>query len=613
MQKDNFLSIITCFHHPQYAFCPTVTRLLLSLRPMKRFLISLLSVVAISKSALAAGADTLLITPFERSNGKQTATYTEMTEFYKRLGGMFGTISIGEMGPADNGFPLRYIAFTNDGKFEKEDIRNSGKLVIMINNGIHAGEPDGIDASMMLLRDAATGKIKVPDNVVLVVVPIFNIGGMLNRNSTSRANQNGPESYGFRGNARNLDLNRDFIKCDAAETLGLCDLFTRMNPDILLDNHVSDGADYQHTMTLLATQHDKLGGETGNYMYKTFTPAIYGEMKKMGYNLVPYVNDFNNSAEKGWHEFHESPRFLSGYAALFQTIAYVPEAHMLKPFNERVKATYDLMKCIIKLGSENIATIKKVRATDRKNLMTQKEFALEWKVDTTQTDTVTFHGYESGYKPSEVSGLPRLYYDRNKPFVRRIPFYNHYVPTQSVTAPKAYIIPKAWTPVIICLRANGVKMQRVNYDSTMEVTAYHIDNYETVKRPYERHYLHYNVKATPYKTKILVTQGDYIVWLAQPAKRYIIETLEPTAPDAFFAWNYFDGILQQKEGYSAYVFEDLAADILKKDPALKARLEEKRKADPEFAKDGSAQLDFVYRNSPYFEQEYLRYPVYRLE
>ncbi len=147
----------------------------------------------------------------------------------------------------------------------------------------------------------------------------------------------------------------------------------------------------------------------------------------------------------------------------------------------------------------------------------------------------------------------------------------------------------------------------------MAVTAYHIDNYETSPKPYERHYLHRNVQATAYKTSIKVTQGDYIVWLTQPAKRYLIETLEPTAPDAFFAWNFFDGILQQKEGFSSYVFEDVAADILKKDPALKAQLEEKRKSDPEFAKDAHAQLDFVYKNSPYFEKEYLRYPVYRLE
>lgn len=580
---------------------------------MRRIIFIILSVLSISTYASAAGTDTLLLTPFERSQGKETATYAELTEFYKRLGGMFGTISIGEMGPADNGYPLRYVAYTNDGKFEKEDIKSSGKLVILINNAIHPGEPDGVDACMMLLRDAAKGKIKVPDNVLLLVVPVFNIGGMLNRNSNSRANQLGPESYGFRGNARNLDLNRDFIKCDAAETMGLEDLFTRMNPDIFLDNHVSDGADYQHVMTLLATQHDKLGGETGAFMYQTMTPLIYKDMKQRGYDLVPYVNDFSNTPDKGWHEFHESPRFSSGYAALFQTIAYVPEAHMLKPFNERVKATYALMLSIIKTGSENIATIKTVRANDRKNLLTKKEFALDWRVDTLQCDTVTFMGYESGYKTSEVSGLPRLYYDRKKPFTRKIPFYDHYVPTSTVTAPRAYIIPKAWTPVIINFRTNGVKMQRMNFDSTMEVTAYRIDNYETTKQPYERHYLHYNVHATPYKTSIRFSQGDYIVWLAQPAKRYIIETLEPTAPDAFFAWNYFDGILQQKEYYSAYVFEDLAAEILKKDPALKAQLEEKRKADPEFAKDGHAQLDFVYKHSPYFEQEYKRYPVFRLE
>jgi hypothetical protein len=158
-----------------------------------------------------------------------------------------------------------------------------------------------------------------------------------------------------------------------------------------------------------------------------------------------------------------------------------------------------------------------------------------------------------------------------------------------------------------------VKSQRFNYDSTMNVTAYHIDNYETTSKPYEKHYLHKNIQVTPRTEQIRFAQGDYIVWLNQPAKRYLVETLEPTAPDGFFAWNFFDAILQQKEYYSPYVFEDIAAELLKKDPTLKAQLEEKKKADPEFAKDGAAQLDFVYRHSPYMEPGYLRYPVYRLE
>ncbi len=564
-------------------------------------------------NVLAAATDTTFITPFERSKGKQTATYDEVNDFFKRLKTSYTTISIGDMGPADNGYPLRYVAYTNDGNFDKDEIRTGGKLVILVNNAIHAGEPDGVDASMMLLRDAATGKIQIPDNVLLVVVPVFNIGGALNRNNTSRVNQNGPESYGFRGNARNLDLNRDFVKCDAAETIGMCDLIARMNPDILIDNHVSNGADYQHIMTLLATQHDKLGGECGAYMYNTLTPLIYKEMKARGYDLAPYVNHFGAIPDKGWQEFYESPRFLSGYAALFQTMAYVPETHMLKPFADRVKATYTLMQTIIKAGSDNIAAIKSARTNDRKNILAQKKFAIDWIVDTTQCDSTVYKGYEAGYKPSEVSGQPRLFYDRKKPFTKTVPFYNHYLPTTTVNAPKAYIIPKAWTNVIICLRASGVRMQRINYDSSMEVTAYHIDDYETTSKPYERHYLHKNIKVTPYKTKVRVTQGDYIIWLAQHTKRYLVETLEPNGPDGFLAWNFFDGILQQKEYFSSYVFEDLAADILKKDPELKKKLEEKRKNDAEFAKNGPAQLDFVYRNSIYFEQEYMRYPVFRLE
>jgi hypothetical protein len=508
---------------------------------------------------------------------------------------------------------LRIILYTRDADFKKDDWKRENRIVIFINNDIHPGEPDGVDACMMLLRDAAMGKIDIPGNVVLAVVPIYNIGGALNRNSYSRANQNGPESYGFRGNSRNLDLNRDFMKCDAAETSGFEEQFSRLNPDIFIDNHVSDGADYQHIMTLLASQHDKAGGEIGAYMYNTLTPALYRDMKAKGYDLVPYVNDFNVSPDHGWREFYDPPRFSSGYATLFHTMAYVPETHMLKPFRDRVKATYDLMECFIKEGSEHAKEIRDARAHDRETTLKQKNFPLEWRVDTTHCDSITFKGYEAGYKTSLVSGLPRLYYDHDKPYTRKVPFYDHFVPSKSVKAPQAYIIPKTWVPVISLLRSNGVRLERFYNDTLIDVTAYHIDNYETLTHPYEKHYLHYNVQVTPEKVNLPVAQGDYIVWLDQPAKRYLIEALEPTAPDALFAWNYFDGILQQKEYFSDYVFEDMAADYLDKKPAIRKQLEEKRATDTTFAKSADAQLDFVYRHSPYFEKSVNRYPIYRIE
>ena len=167
--------------------------------------------------------------------------------------------------------------------------------------------------------------------------------------------------------------------------------------------------------------------------------------------------------------------------------------------------------------------------------------------------------------------------------------------------------------MISCLRNNGVHIMQLKRDSAINVTAYHIDNYETVAHPYEKHYLHKHVQVTPQTQIINFMQGDYIIWTDQPAKRYLVETLEPTAPDAFFAWNYFDGILQQKEGYSDYVFEDVAGKLLQHDPTMKKALEEKKAQDPEFAKSAAAQLDFVYRHSRYFEPSVNRYPVYRLE
>lgn len=565
---------------------------------------------AVSQSLVA---DTSFITPFERSDGRQTATYAETMDFYKRLSAAYSNVVVGDAGITDIGYPLRVVYYTKDGSINKDDWKKNSRLVILVNNDIHPGEPDGVDASMMLIRDAAMGRIDVPSNVVLAVIPVYNIGGALNRNSNSRANQNGPESYGFRGNAKNLDLNRDFIKCDAAETIGLEELFAKISPDIFIDNHVSDGADYQHTMTLLATQHDKLAGEAGAYMYTMFTPLLYEDMKKRGYDMVPYVNDFDNTPDKGWRAFFESPRFSSGYAALFGILAYVPETHMLKPFKDRVKATYALLQSFIKVGSEHADEIKQVRADDKRLLLAQKEFPLDWKVDTTRADSVMFMGYQAGYKKSEVSGLPRLYYDRDKPYTKRVPFYDHYIPVKTVTAPRAYIIPRPWVSVISILRSNGVRIQRLNMDTTIHVTAYHIDKYETVSYPYEKHYLHKNIKVVPSDIAMRFMEGDYIVWLNQPAKRYLVETLEPEAPDGFFAWNFFDGILQQKEYFSDYVFDDVAASLLQKDPSLKKMLEEKRRQDPDFAKNGAAQLDFVYRHSSYYEQSVNRYPVYRLE
>jgi len=549
---------------------------------------------------------------FETTNGLESATYFEAIDWYKNLDKISTKVLVKEMGMSDAGYPLHLVMVSNDGRFDAAQWHKQNKAVILINNGIHPGEPDGIDASMMLVRDIVTDKIKLPDNVALAFIPVYNIGGCLNRNSSSRANQNGPLEYGFRGNAQNLDLNRDFTKNDSKEAKSFAQIFHLLDPDILIDNHVSDGADYQHTMTLLTTQYDKLGAGLGGWLKNNFEPQLYKGMTEKNWDMVPYVSFETASPDRGMEMFYDPPRYSSGYAALFQTIGFVPETHMLKPFKDRVLSTYAFSQTIIEKASANATELIVERKKARAEITSTKEFPFRWTVDTTKYSFVNFKGYEQGYKPSDATGLNRMYYDRSKPFTKQVKFFNVFNASNFVKTPAAYIIPQGWYGVIDLLKLNNVAMQQLMNDTMMDVEAYLIEDYRSTPRPYEKHHKNSGVKVFPVNQKIRFLKGDFIILLNQTANRYIVEMLEPTGDDSFFAWNFFDAVLQQKEGYSDYRWDDLAAEVLKSNPALKAKLEEKKKGDEKFAANGSAQLDFIYKNSPYYEPGHNRYPVYRI-
>lgn len=516
------------------------------------------------------------------------------------------------MGPSDAGFPLHLILVSSDKDFDIKSIKAKKKAIIFINNGIHPGEPDGIDASMLLVRDIVENKYKLPSNLVLAIIPVYNIGGCLNRSPNYRIDQNGPVEKGFRGNSENLDLNRDFIKCDTKEALTFTKIFHYLDPDVFVDNHVSDGADYQHVMTLLTSQHNKLGGKMGEYLDKQFESALYSLMKGKGYDLVPYVNHFGETPEKGWSAYWDSPRYSSGYTTLWSTFSFTPETHMLKPYKQRVESTKALEESFIEFTSKHCNEMLDLREQTRKQQLTQTSFPLAWKLDRSQSTQITYKGFEAGHKPSEVSGEMRLYYDRTKPFEAKAPFFNFYRDTLSAEKPKAYIIPQGWWKVIDRLQANNVQMRKLTRDTTIEVQWYKIENFQSSPRPYEGHHPNSQVKISANTKTIAFRKGDWYIPMNQIANRFLIETLEPQGEDSYFAWNFFDPILGQKEGYSDYAFEDIAAEYLKNNPDAKAKLDQRRANDSAFSKNGRAQLDFVFQNSPFFEPAYLQYPVYRV-
>ncbi|MGX7668504.1 M14 family metallopeptidase [Flavobacterium pedocola] len=550
-------------------------------------------------------------TPYEKGNGNQSATYKEAIEYYQKLDKGFETISMKTMGATDNGEPLHIVVYSADKFFDFRQMASTKKAVMLINNGIHPGETDGIDATMLFMRDLASGKITAPKNTVVVAIPVYNIGGSMNRNSTSRVNQNGPEEYGFRGNSRNYDLNRDFVKSDTKNSKSFQALFNFVNPDVFLDNHVSNGADYQYTLTYIATHYQKLGGTLGTFFNEEMMPAILKDLKTKKIESVPYVNIHDKTPETGFAKSMETPRFSTGYASMFNTLGAMVETHMLKKYSERVKVTYEYMLSTLNFTDKSAAKIKKLRQDNLENYKAHNKYTVQWEIDSAKVKQIPFLGYEGKYKPSDVSGKPRLYYDRTKPFNKMIPFYEVYKSKKEITIPEYYIVPQQYWDVIDLMKLNDIDMVKLKKDTTINVESYKIADYKTSNQPFENHYYHYNTSVNASRENVQFKKGDFIVKTTQKNVKYLLETLEPEAADSFFNWNFFDIILQQKEYFSAYVFEDLAKQLLDENPKLKAEFEKKRSEDKKFAESGEAQLDWVYKHSKYFEKAYLQYPIYK--
>ena len=558
-------------------------------------------------------------TSFEKDKLTST-TYDECISFYKKLDKKYEQLKMFEAGETDIGRTLHVVVISKDGYFSPEEARKHGKAVLFINNGIHPGEPDGIDACMMFARELAAGNnftdiLIVPhsilNRVVVVIIPIYNVDGSLNRNNFTRANQVGPKEYGFRGNSQNRDLNRDFIKCDTKNSRSFVKIFREWKPEIFVDTHTSDGADYQYTMTYIATQHNKLETPLADFMLKVIIPELEYEMKQQNFEMCPYVTNFKSTPDSGIVEFPETPRYSTGYASLFNTIGFVTETHMLKTHEQRVTAQYRFLAELLKITHKKRDLIINNKKAADDNVRSKNEFVLKWKLDSVNTTPLLFKGYEAKYKPSVITGFDRLYYDRNSPYEKIIPFYNNYVTDISVTKPAAYIVPQAWWQVIELLKLNGIEMERLSEDKMIEVESYYIEKYATPSSSYEGHYPHRNVELKKIMQNRKFYKGDYIIHTNQENNNFIVHVLEPQSTDSYFNWNFFDAILQQKEYFDDYLFEDIADSLLNSKPGLKEEFEKLKAEHEYFRTKGETQLNFIYY-STILEPEFQRYPVGRI-
>lgn len=552
------------------------------------------------------------VSTFAQWPSNYSPTYEELMNYYESVAKQYKGVELYQMGTSDSGKPIHLIILNGaqDSTLTFDKCRK--ETTILINNGIHPGEPDGINACTELVEQIVRGKLKVSELPVIAIIPVYNVGGMLNRGHTSRANQNGPDEYGFRGNASNLDLNRDFIKMDSRNAATFVKIFQAVNPDVFVDTHVSNGADYQYTLTLIHSLRQRQMPAMQSLMQEKYLPELNQFAKKSKWDWSPYVETKAEIPDSGIVAFDDLPRYAQGYAALFHCLSVTVETHMLKPFDQRVKATYDYLYFLIKWTKTTSEAIEQARKTAiieaNKSTFARHHYKL-----LPSFDSIVFRGYTAEYPISVLTGMPRLKYNRTKPFTKKVPFYNHYEATDSVRLPQYYLVSSANKTVIDRLKLNGVEFQLVPNDTVMLLHTIRIVEYQTGSKPYEGHYLHTQIQTEEQLDSTQVLAGSLLIPSNQDRRQFIVSVLEPEFEDSYFAWNFMDSYVQGKEYFSAYVFEDLALSILENNPRLKQDFNEKRKNDVEFRNNPEKQLYFIYKNSPYFEKStFMRLPVFKI-
>ena len=463
---------------------------------------------------------------------------------------------------------------------------------------------------MIWLEELIADRQLLESMPIVAFVPAYNVGGMLNRSSTSRANQNGPEFYGFRGNAQNLDRNRDFIKMDAKNSFVFTKLFHALNPDVFVDNHVSNGADYQYTLTYISTLNGRLSESLEKLKNESLIPELSKGLSE-GYSLdlFPYVDLKGKTPDDGMQSFNDLPRYSIGYTNLFQTLSFTVETHMLKPFPERVVATLAFMKELIKWVGRHEYLIEKARGEAVLGAQQKSFFSYNY-VPTSEIDSIFFKGYRHHFPKHEITKLKRLKYDSDIKFNRYIPYYNEYKATGTIEVPDSYYVARQERDVIKRLKANNVEMEKIQSDTVIELGVFEVVDYKPSEKPYEGHFRLKDVQIKRSVREVKLKQGDYHIRANQFASSFIHAVLQPESEDSYLSWNFFDSYLQQKEHFSSYIFIDKIEEILLNDPELNQAYKRRIKDDKSFRESEWEQLYFIYQRSPYYEKSVNILPVY---
>jgi hypothetical protein len=557
-------------------------------------------------------------TTAEATDYRKTSTYDEAIAYSKRLVAASPWIRYRSIGKSGEGRDIPLLIASSNKAFTPQAARKSGKAVIFIQAGIHAGEIDGKDAGLALLRDIAVTKTRreLLDNAVILFIPIYNVDGHENSDAYKRINQNGPDEMGFRANATNLNLNRDYMKADAPETRAWLALWNEWKPDLFIDCHVTDGADFRYNVTYEYAHFQEVSPFIKGWMDEHFDGKVVPRVESEGNLLTHYVEFAGREVTGGIATFIATPRFATGYTPLRNRAGLLIETHSLKPYRSRVRGTYDVLRYTIEeAGRERASLFEANKKADAEMIERGRTYDpnRQFPLRLTNGDKATqiiFKGVEYKMEDSALSGAKRIVYG-TKPVDYTIPRFDEGKVTASVAPPLYYIIPPQYHEVLDVLRAHGVVMLRTSMDYSYEVETYRLSDPKWATNSFENR-ITMTAKKTLVKEYRTYRSGSVLVPMTQDAANVAIHLLEPDSPDSLLYWGFFNSIFEQKEYGESYMIEKIAPEMLAKDPELKRQFEEKLK-DPEFAKSPGARLRFIYEHSPYFTgQKVGVYPVGRI-
>lgn len=562
-----------------------------------------------------AAADADWTTPAEASDYTRTPRYAQTMDWFQRLDAASPALTMFAFGRSPQGRALNALVLASDGIATPEAARASGKPVILVQAGIHAGEIEGKDALMALSRELLFGADRAwLESVVLVLMPIFNVDGHERFGPYNRINQNGPAEMGWRATAQNLNLNRDYIKADAPEMQAWLRLWQAWQPDLLIDLHNTDGADYQYPMTWAFETGPNIHAALGAWQRKTFDEAVKPALAQAGWPVAFYVSMKNwDDLRAGLQEGVSAPRFSVGYAAASGRPGLLLESHMVKDHKTRALATLATLREVLRaIAADPDALKAAVAAAEGERFAAGKPVPLAFEL-AESTQPMDFKGYAETRTPSEISGGTWVQYDQTRPETFQVPVQRDIQVSASAPAPAAYLLPPQWTAVAERLQLHGVQMQRLPAAARVAAERHRFTKVEWAPRPFEGRHLVTTLESTLEPVEIEVPAGSWLIDMDQPRARLVALLLEPASGDSFIRWGFFDTIFEEKEYAEARVLERIAREMLAKDARLKTEFEARLASDAAFAADPQARLRFFYERSPYFDQAWMRYPVLRLD